>query len=84
MRDRIKVAKSPPPPGDLAAQIEKLRLLAEAGDRQEILAALRAIVPTYRWTPNHAVPPAKPERAPRAVLAWQAESAACPLIAAPE
>ncbi len=84
VRDRIKVAKSPPPPGDLAAQIEKLRLLAEAGARQEILAALRAIVPTYRWTPNHAVPPAKPERAPRAVLAWQAESAACPLIAAPE
>jgi FlaA1/EpsC-like NDP-sugar epimerase len=94
VRDRIKVAKSPPPPADLAEQIEQLRRLAECGDRKQILATLRALVPTYRWTPNQAVPPAppptaparpeRPERAPRAVLPWPVESAGSPLIVAQE
>jgi FlaA1/EpsC-like NDP-sugar epimerase len=74
VRDRIKVAKSPPPPADLAEQLERLRRLAEGGDREEILATLRAIVPTYLPTPNRAAAPAsRPERAPRAVLPWPVE-----------
>jgi FlaA1/EpsC-like NDP-sugar epimerase len=73
VRDRIKVAKCPPPPADLAEQLDKLRWLAEAGDRAEIIATLRAIVPTYLPTPNHAAVPVRLERAPRAVLPWPVE-----------
>jgi FlaA1/EpsC-like NDP-sugar epimerase len=61
VRDRIRVASSPPPPADLAGQIERLRRLAQEGDRLGILLALQAIVPTYRFTPN---PVARPEPAP--------------------
>jgi FlaA1/EpsC-like NDP-sugar epimerase len=75
VRDRIKVANSPPPPADLEEQIEKLRRLAEAGDREEIFATLQAIVPTYRWTPNWPAASARPERAPRAVFPSPIEEA---------
>jgi FlaA1/EpsC-like NDP-sugar epimerase len=70
VRNRIKVANCPPPPVDLAEKIELLRRLAEGGEREKILALLRAIVPTYRWTPNSPSPQSRPERAPRAVLPW--------------
>jgi FlaA1/EpsC-like NDP-sugar epimerase len=65
-RDRIRVATSPPPPPDLAEQIERLRGLAQGGDRLAILLALQAIVPTYRFTPN---PVARPEPAAEPVEA---------------
>jgi len=86
VRDRIRVAMSPPPPLDLVERIEELRRLAEAGDRDGIFAALREIVPTYRWTPNLAAAAAaaarllerererERERAPRAVLPWAVEA----------
>jgi FlaA1/EpsC-like NDP-sugar epimerase len=51
-RDRVKVARSPAPPPDLQERVEELRGLAEAGDREGLLAAIRALVPTYRHTPN--------------------------------
>jgi FlaA1/EpsC-like NDP-sugar epimerase len=79
VRDRIKVATSPPPPADLSEQLERLRRLAEAGSREEILAALRAIVPTFRPPQGAAAaPPARPERAPRAVLPWPVEAHVVP------
>ena len=54
VRDRIRVTRSPPPPGDLARWLGELRRLAEAGDRGGILAGLRALVPTYE-SPGGAV-----------------------------
>jgi FlaA1/EpsC-like NDP-sugar epimerase len=51
-RDRVKVARSPAPPADLAERVAELRELAERGDRDGILEAIRALVPTYRHTPN--------------------------------
>jgi FlaA1/EpsC-like NDP-sugar epimerase len=48
LRDTIRVVKTPPPSGDLDAQIDRLAELARAGDRPGLLAALREIVPTYR------------------------------------
>jgi FlaA1/EpsC-like NDP-sugar epimerase len=72
VRDRIKVAKSPPPPDDLAEQIEELRRLADAGDRQGIAEVIRELVPTYRWTPNGAAA-FHTERAHRPVRVWPEE-----------
>ena len=63
VRDRIRVTRSPPPPADLAWWLGELRRLAEAGDRGGILAALRALVPTYetpRAVARVAAPPALP------------------------
>ncbi len=48
VRDRIRIAKSPPPPQDLMLRLAELRRLAETGDREIILNALRVLVPTYR------------------------------------
>jgi len=47
LRDTIRVVKTPPPSGDLDAQIDRLAELARAGDRPGLLAVLREIVPTY-------------------------------------
>jgi FlaA1/EpsC-like NDP-sugar epimerase len=76
VRNRIRVATSPPPPPDLFVQLERLRLLAEAGARTEIFEALRVLVPTYQWTPNEVSAPASTpvKRAPRAVLHWTGEA----------
>lgn len=81
VRDRIKVARCPLPPPDLAERIEELRRLAEAGSREAIIAALRGIVPSYRPAPNVIVPPARPESAPRAVLPWRVEAQVVPVTA---
>ena len=52
VRNRIHVTESPPPPPDLDGWLEELRRLADAGDRNTILAVLRALVPTYRPSRN--------------------------------
>jgi FlaA1/EpsC-like NDP-sugar epimerase len=52
VRNRICVATSPPPPGDIQERLVELRRLAEIGDRSGILSALQRIVPTYAVTPN--------------------------------
>ncbi|HEX7487278.1 MAG TPA: nucleoside-diphosphate sugar epimerase/dehydratase [Anaeromyxobacteraceae bacterium] len=52
VRNRIHVTESPPPPPDLDAWLDELRRLADAGDRNTILAVLRALVPTYQPSRN--------------------------------
>jgi FlaA1/EpsC-like NDP-sugar epimerase len=52
VRNRIKVAKSPPPPHDLDDRLHELRALADAGDREALLRGIERLVPTYRRTPN--------------------------------
>jgi FlaA1/EpsC-like NDP-sugar epimerase len=48
IRDRIRIARSPAPPPDLARRLETLRQLANDGDPERVVAALQALVPTYR------------------------------------
>jgi FlaA1/EpsC-like NDP-sugar epimerase len=50
VRNRILVAKSPTPPRDLPERLRELRRLAEAGEREGVLRAIQAVVPTYRRT----------------------------------
>jgi FlaA1/EpsC-like NDP-sugar epimerase len=52
VRDRVLVAKSPPPPADLHERLRELRRHADTGDREALLKAIEAVVPTYRRTPN--------------------------------
>jgi FlaA1/EpsC-like NDP-sugar epimerase len=52
VRNRIHVTESPPPPAELGPWLVELRRLADAGDRNVILAVLRALVPTYRPSRN--------------------------------
>jgi FlaA1/EpsC-like NDP-sugar epimerase len=47
VRNRICVARSPAPPLDLWLRLARLRDLAEDGRREEVLQALRALVPTF-------------------------------------
>ena len=48
VRDRIHVTHGHPPPPDLAERLAELRLLADEGERERVLEALRLLVPTYR------------------------------------
>jgi FlaA1/EpsC-like NDP-sugar epimerase len=52
VRNRINIAKSPPPPPDLAVRLHTLQELAQAGAREELLDAVQDLVPTYRRTPG--------------------------------
>ena len=52
VRNRIKVAKSPPPPSDLEERLRELRAAADSGDREVVLRGIERLVPTYRRTPN--------------------------------
>ncbi|GEJ56258.1 nucleoside-diphosphate sugar epimerase/dehydratase [Anaeromyxobacter diazotrophicus] len=52
VRNRIHVTESPAPPPDLAHWLGELKRLAEVGDRNTLLAVLRALVPTYRPSRN--------------------------------
>jgi FlaA1/EpsC-like NDP-sugar epimerase len=54
-RNRILVAKSPPPPTDLTERIQHLREVVDMVDRDGIRRILREILPSYRPTE---VPPA--------------------------
>jgi FlaA1/EpsC-like NDP-sugar epimerase len=58
VRDKIKVATSPPPPADFAALLDALRVASEIGDRQAVLGLLQKIVPTFRM--GKPIAPAKP------------------------
>jgi FlaA1/EpsC-like NDP-sugar epimerase len=60
VRNRIKVASSPAPPRDLQARLAELRKVAQTGDRGAVLAALGALVPSYRDT-GRIEQPALPE-----------------------
>jgi FlaA1/EpsC-like NDP-sugar epimerase len=62
VRDRIRSARSPAPPPDLELRLADLRRLAEAGEPEAILRALRALVPTYR-RPGALQPPVPVARA---------------------
>jgi len=66
VRGRIRIAKSPPPPLDLELRLAEMRRLAESGDRDSILRALKVLVPTYRPRPGTVVLPA-PAARPAAV-----------------
>lgn len=52
VRNRIHVTASPPPPAELDHWLTELRRLADAGDRNTILAVLRLLVPTYQPARN--------------------------------
>ncbi|WP_242395246.1 nucleoside-diphosphate sugar epimerase/dehydratase [Anaeromyxobacter oryzisoli] len=63
VRKRIRVAASPPPRPDLAERLDALERAAHAGNRAEILEALRDLVPTYR-APNTAAEAPRPFETP--------------------
>jgi FlaA1/EpsC-like NDP-sugar epimerase len=67
VRSRIKVAKSPPPPGDLADRLGEMRRYADAGDGEGIIRVVRALVPTYR-DDHPATTPALREPEPEAPI----------------
>jgi FlaA1/EpsC-like NDP-sugar epimerase len=60
VRNRINVAKSPPPPADLAKLLHELQEMAQSGEREGLLRAIERLVPTYRRTPGQPLP--VPER----------------------
>jgi FlaA1/EpsC-like NDP-sugar epimerase len=47
VRNRIKVAESPPPPHDLHELVEGLAAAAREGDRREVVRLLAQLVPSY-------------------------------------
>jgi FlaA1/EpsC-like NDP-sugar epimerase len=47
VRNRIRVARSPAPPPDFPARLAELRVMADEGDREGVLQALRVLVPTF-------------------------------------
>ncbi|HZZ83183.1 MAG TPA: nucleoside-diphosphate sugar epimerase/dehydratase [Anaeromyxobacteraceae bacterium] len=52
VRNRIKVARCAAPPRDLATRLAVLRHLADEGEREPLIEALRELVPTYRPHPR--------------------------------
>jgi FlaA1/EpsC-like NDP-sugar epimerase len=65
VRNRIRVAQSAAPPRDLADRLAELRLVADSGDREGVLRALGALVPTYRGSAPEPRKPAPAEVVPR-------------------
>jgi FlaA1/EpsC-like NDP-sugar epimerase len=59
VRNRIRVARSGAPPRDFAVQLALLRRLADGGDREGVLRALRLLVPSYRAAGPAAAPDAE-------------------------
>ncbi len=62
VRNRIRVARSPSPPPDLAVALAELRRLAETGERGGILSKLRQLVPTYSVPQNVVLDDSLPAR----------------------
>ena len=64
VRNRIQVACSPAPPAELADRLVELRTLAEEGRRDEVLKALRVLIPTFEPYRATSVAPAmdRPEQ----------------------
>ncbi len=58
VRHRINTATSPAPPPDLQDRLADLLTIAQAGDRDAVLRAIKGLVPTYRVTPG--APRARP------------------------
>jgi FlaA1/EpsC-like NDP-sugar epimerase len=59
-RNRILVAQSPMPPADLREKLVELRKLADAGEPQALLRAMRDLVPSFRtpvMDPSEAMAP---------------------------
>jgi len=53
VRPKVRAVESPPPPADLLQRIERLYAVAQRGERDAVLAALREVVPGF--TPSVAV-----------------------------
>jgi FlaA1/EpsC-like NDP-sugar epimerase len=65
-RDRILSAQSPAPPADLQDRLAMLRRLADVGDVERLLQAMRQLVPTFRTPePEEGVPAVEAEDAQR-------------------
>ena len=47
VRPKVRAVQSAPPPPDLLERIERLHAVASVGDRDAVLAGLRAVVPSY-------------------------------------
>ncbi len=62
VRSRIRAAKSPPPPANLARRLEELLRAAEAGDVEGIRGLLKAIVPSCQWRPVLSLEAPRPAR----------------------
>jgi FlaA1/EpsC-like NDP-sugar epimerase len=69
VRNRISVAASPKPPADLGQKLSNLRRLAEVGDREQLLEAIRVLVPSYRRTPAQPIEPVAAAAVPAVVAA---------------
>jgi FlaA1/EpsC-like NDP-sugar epimerase len=57
VHNRISVSRGTPPPPDFAKSLSLLRELADGGDREQLLDAIQALVPTYRRTPGQPIEP---------------------------
>ena len=47
VRPKVRAVQSPPPPADLLERIEKLQAVAQRGERDAVLQALRDVVPGF-------------------------------------
>ena len=47
VRPKVRAVQSPPPPADLLERIDRLYAVAQKGDRDAVLAALREVVPGF-------------------------------------
>jgi hypothetical protein len=74
VRDRISVARRSPVPPDLARQLSYLRAFADEGDRERLLDAIQALVPSYHRTPGQPVVPAPSPPRPGLLATVQAPS----------
>jgi len=64
VRDRIQIARSPPPPADLTQRLAELRRHADRGDAEAVIRALQVLVPTYRRPGEEPAAAEAPRRAP--------------------
>ena len=84
VRDRIRIARSPAPPVDLSLRLDALRRLADAGDPEALVAALQALVPSYRPCRTPSPIPAAAGRAAAASAEARPRAVAEPASAVPD